>query len=755
MRPQRFQTLLTLALVVLGPALAVLTYWSFGQISELSRSTFFRAVIMADLVYVIVLIALVAKRVARMIAARRAKSAGSRLHLRLTGAFVLIALAPTILVAIFATVSLNFGLEGWFSDRVRQVLGNSLSAAEAYESEHIRDLTTDAERLADYLNRNKARYPLISTAELRELLTGGQQQMQRALPEAYIIDGAGTLRARGDRSYLFSYDAPSPEQIEEARADGPVIIEDFGNDELRALVYLPAFADRYLYVTRQVDGEVLGLLDETQETVRLYQQLEEDRGRLLLDFALIYLAFAAIVILAAIWGGLWFAERLARPVGRLAGAAQRVGAGDFDVRVKEESGDDEIAVLGRVFNRMTQQVKGQRDALISAHRDTENRRRLFEAVLSAVTAGVIGLDQEGRIEVMNRAASDLLGLDDDRATGLAIGEAVPDFARLFDRMRADGRTAVEDQVQVAHSDRVEDLLVRFATRRPGDSSEGYVVTFDSVTDLLSAQRMAAWADVARRIAHEIKNPLTPIQLSAERLRRKFGPALAEDRDAFEQYAEVIIRKTGDLRRIVDEFSRFARMPAPERTPQDLLRVITDAVHLQETGGQGITYTVELPEGPLMAVIDATMIGQAFTNLLKNAAEAIETRQARGDSFMPEIRLSARERGGALLIAIRDNGIGLPKGPRARLFEPYVTHREKGTGLGLPIVKKIVEEHAGTLELGHGPAFAEDGHRGAEVRLMLPLPEGAEAMKTENTQGPEKPEREGEEVGHEEAGTAAE
>ncbi|MEO1001048.1 MAG: HAMP domain-containing protein, partial [Pseudomonadota bacterium] len=379
-----------MTLAVLGPILVVATYWAFGQISDLSRSTFFRAVIMADLVYVIVLIALVAQRVARMIAARRARSAGSRLHLRLTGVFALVALAPTILVAIFATVSLNFGLEGWFSDRVRAVLGNSLAAAEAYELEHRQNLRADAELLAEYLNANKAQFPLISPAELRELLASGQQQMQRELPEAFVIDGTGALKARGDRSYLFAYDPPGSDAILAAREEGPQIIEDFAANELRALVHLPAFVDRYLYVTRTVDGGVLDLLDETQETVRLYQQLEEARGRLLFEFALIYLGFAVIVILAAIWIGLWFAERLARPVGRLAGAAQRVGAGDFDVRVKEETGDDEIAVLSRVFNRMTTQVKGQRDALVAANRETENRRRLFEAVLSGVTAGVIG-----------------------------------------------------------------------------------------------------------------------------------------------------------------------------------------------------------------------------------------------------------------------------------------------------------------------------------------------------------------------------
>ena len=706
-------------LIALGPILAALTFATFSDSVLLAGGGALRVVLLADFVYALIVAAFVARRLAEMLAARRKKSAGSKLHLRLMRVFTIVALAPTLLVAVFATITLNFGLEGWFSDRVRNVVANSLEAAQAYEEEHRRTLQTDATVLAQFLDEQKERYPLLTGGALRELLTRGQTQMQRALPKAYIIDGDGALRARGERSYLFDFNPPSAEDIARANAGEVVVIEDWANNEFRALLRLGAFADHLLYVSRDVDGNILSLLDETQATVRLYQQLEDERGRLLFEFALIYLGFALVVILGAIWMALWFAERLARPVGRLAAAATRVGEGDFDARVPEVRGDDEIALLGRAFNDMTRQVKGQRDALIEANIETERRRRLFDSVLSGVTAGVVGLDSEGRIEVMNAAGAALLDLDAEAAWGQPMREATPEFADLLARLGARPASVAQAEVRLQRRARERDLLVRVATRQSGDGKlEGYVVSFDDVTDLVVAQRMAAWGDVARRIAHEVKNPLTPIQLSAERLKRKFGPMVGEQRAALEQYADVIIRQTNDLRRIVDEFSKFARMPAPERKPLDLSKLLSEAVLLQENARPETRFRLELPEPAILALLDPTMINQAITNLLKNAQEAIETRQETGDATPGEIRVALTADGEALTIDIQDNGSGLPDKPE-RLFEPYVTHRAKGTGLGLPIVKKIVEEHDGRLDLMPAPVFEGAARAGAWARIVLP------------------------------------
>ncbi|MXU65763.1 sensor histidine kinase NtrY-like [Oceanomicrobium pacificus] len=738
-RQRRVQNALTICLVLLGPVLAGVTFLALGGFELRSSSSLLRGILLADFVYVLVIAGLVARRVAAMISARRRRSAGSELHLRLTAIFALIAMVPTIMVAVFAALTLNFGLEGWFSDRVRQVVGNSLAAAQAYENEHRINLQSDAQLLANFMSAQKQRFPGLGDAESREILNRGQSLMQRPLKEAYLISGDAAIQARGERSYLFNYEPPEPEAILGAQNGEVVVIQDWDNNEFRALIELPLYDDRFLYVTRDVDGSILNLLDDTRETVALYEQLEDDRGRLLFEFALIYLGFALIVILAAIWLGLWVAERLSRPVIRLAGAAQRVGEGDLDVRVREEESDNEFSQLGRTFNRMTEQLKEQRDALLEANAETERRRRLFDSVLSGVTAGVIGLDGEGQIDVMNTAASTLLGLKKGQAVGMELPRAVPEFAEIFATLAEEGREVAQGEVQLTRKGKAEILLVRMATRRSAMGEiEGYVVTFDDVTDLVSAQRMAAWGDVARRIAHEIKNPLTPIQLSAERLRRKYGPLVGEERDTLEQYADVIVRQTNDLRRIVDEFSKFARMRDPDRQRHDLMEIVRDAMLLFRAARPGFKVEIDSDVDSVTLLIDETMINQALTNVLKNAGEAIDTKieKSPNEEFAPEVRIRVRSEPGGISVAVQDNGIGLPD-QRSRLFEPYVTHRDKGTGLGLSIVKKIVEEHAGTLELADAPVFEGNTTFGAEVRLILPVDPEMQSGGTEPAQSSQK------------------
>ncbi|MBF9031535.1 HAMP domain-containing protein [Rhodobacterales bacterium HKCCE3408] len=722
-RQRRWRTAGTFGLVILGPVLVIASFVVLGPLAEVTDSPALRLVLLADLVYILVLAALAARQVARMVSARRARSAGSRLHLRLTGVFAVVALIPTVLVAIFATVTINLGLEGWFSDRVSTALGNSVDAAVAYQEEHRNDLAADAAALGAFLNGARQQNVFLSDGDLRQLLAQGQGRIQRGLREAFVIDGGGELRARGERSYLFDYEQPSEEDLARARDGELVVIEDWDVNEFRALLRLDAFADRYLYVSREVDGDIIQLLDETQQTVQLYRQLENERGRLLFEFGLLYLGFALIMIVAAIWLGMWFAERLARPVGRLASAAQRVGQGDLGVRVPEERGDDEIAMVGRLFNQMTKQLKLQRDALIEQNAATEARRRQFDSVLSSVTSGVIGLDADGRIDFMNRSAQTLLSLGKKVEHGRLLPDVVPEFEGLFEKLQERTGDTVQEELKIARRGQLESLLVRIATRRNADGApEGYVVAFDDVTDLVSAQRMAAWGDVARRIAHEIKNPLTPIQLSAERVQRKFSGKLDEaDAERLQELTGVIIRQTGDLRRIVDEFSKFARMPEPEKAPEDLTRILRDAVVLQQAGQPGMTWQVDIPTHPVRAAIDATLMGQALTNLLKNAGEATETLIEKGapDGYQPELRVALTETEVGAEITIADNGIGLPE-DRAKLFEPYVTTRDKGTGLGLPIVKKIVEEHGGTLDLTDAPQFGDSDHRGAMARIVLPV-----------------------------------
>ncbi len=721
-RLQRLQNGAALGLVLLGPLLALATYLMMGPLDQGSSSNGLRLVLLLDLIYVLKVAGLVLQRVARMVAARRSRSAGSRLHLRLTGVFALMALLPTVMVAVFAMLSVNMGLEAWFSDRVGRVVDSSVAAAQAYEEEHRRDLVTDARVLAQVIDATKEAAVYMNDGDIRQVLSSGQREIQRGLREAFVIDGSGTIRARGEQSYLFDYEEPTAEQIAQAYAEGVLVIRDWDNDEFRALIPLAAFPDRLLYVSRTVDGSILNLLDDTQETALFYKQRESERGRVLFEFGLLYLGFAVILILAAIWLGMWFAERLSRPVGRLTSAAQRVGAGDLDTQVREEEGDDEIAMLSTYFNQMTRQLKGQRDTLLANTQQIERRRRLFDSVLGSVSSGVVGLDAKGRVAFVNRAAERLLDWQEDQQS-VSLSRAVPEFAALFERLRVSPGGFVQEEIRVSRGTRQENLLVRMSTRiGEGGRREGYVVAFDDVTDLVAAQRMAAWGDVARRIAHEIKNPLTPIQLSAERIKRKFARQLApEEAESLEQLTDVVVRQTNDLRRIVDEFSKFARMPEPQTKQDSLTKLLREAVLLQESGQPDVRFAVALDAAPLWAEIDASMIGQALTNLIKNAGEAIESLREKGvpEGFQPEIRVESAVEGAEAVIRISDNGIGLPQ-DRARLFEPYVTTREKGTGLGLPIVKKIIEEHAGTLVLADAEPFQPGAHRGAMAVIRLPL-----------------------------------
>ena len=732
-RRRRVQNFATLGLVILGPVLVLATFLVFGPFDQGARSPALRIVLLADLVYVLLVAALVMQRVAKMIAARRSRSAGSNLHLRLTGVFTIMALIPTVTVAIFAVLTVNLGLEGWFSDRVRQVVGSSLSAAEAYEGEHRDNLMRNAQSLARVIDFEHSLTPFMRDPDLREVLTLGQQRFQPDMREAYVIDGVGELKARGERSYLFNFEKPSAAKIEEAREVGIAVIQDWNNNEFRAIVPLATFPDRLVYVSRDVDGQILNLLSETQENVRLYNQLESDRGQVLFQFGLVYLGFAVILILAAVWLGLWFAERLSRPVGRLTSAAQRVGEGNLDTQVIEEEGDDEISQLSRLFNQMTRQLKGQRDRLLENTEQIERRRRMFDSVLSSVTSGVVGLDAEGRVAFVNRSAERLLDWESTK-DNLELRVAVPEFGPIFEAVLQSSSGIVQDEVKVTRAGHLENLLVRMSVRQgEGGQIEGYVVAFDDVTDLVSAQRMAAWGDVARRIAHEIKNPLTPIQLSAERIKRKFSRELAEaDASKLSELTDVIVRQTNDLRRIVDEFSKFARMPEPERRAEDLCTLLSGAITLQKAGQPDVRFDVDLGGEPLEGQYDATMIGQALTNLIKNAGEAIETRREElGEDIVPQIKISARRVDNDAEISISDNGIGLPE-DRAKLFEPYVTTRDKGTGLGLPIVKKIIEEHGGSLKLEDAALFEGESHHGAMALIRLPLSLGSESDIKEDT-----------------------
>ena len=719
---RKFLTILAWSLILLGPILTGLTVSILQGEFGSKLSNILRLILLADGIYLLVVISIVGYAVMRMFAARRAKSAGSRLHMRLSRVFAIVALIPTVLVAVFAVVTLSIGVEGWFSKNVQNVVKSSLSAAEAYKNEQRDDLKIDLSFMSVRLNEYKKSNSFVSDSDLRVQLISIQKLIQRGLKEAYIIDRNANLRSRGELSYLFGYEEPSDEIMKSAELGDLIIIEDWPNNEFRSLIRLESFEDKYLYISRTVDGKILNLLDKTMESAITYNTMESQREKILWSYGLLYLGFATFVILSSILLGMLFAERLSRPVGRLAGAAQRLGAGDFDVKVIEEKGDDEIAMLSRVFNHMTKQVKRQRDDLIAANDYTERRRRLFDSVLSGVTAGVIGLSSDGNIGFINLAAQKLLNLNSDNHEGKSIQIAVPEFIDLFRLIQKNDNKTQQQEIKLTRAGAIEILLVRISARiSENELVEGYVITFDDVTNLVSAQRLAAWGDVARRIAHEIKNPLTPIQLSAERLKRKYSPIVGTEDSNLSQYCDVIIRQTNDLRRIVDEFSKFARMPEPIKRPTNVTKLLKDVILLFQVSSPKISIVFNNLYDDFKVSIDETMINQAFTNLIKNAGEAIESKlNSQPDlKFDPEIRITIDQIMNDLEITIEDNGIGLPNQGRSRLFEPYVTNRENGTGLGLSIVKKIIEEHNGSLELLDASPFSKTDSFGAKMRIVFP------------------------------------
>jgi two-component system nitrogen regulation sensor histidine kinase NtrY len=677
--------------------------------------------LIVDLVIGLTLGAVITWGIVRIWAARRAGSAGARLHVRLVGLFTLVAVVPAVIVAVLAALFFNFQVQGWFTERVRTAVENSVAVAEAYLNEHRHVIAADALAMANDLNRA---WPEIFANPTQASQTVQTQAAIRALSEAIVFDNTGRVLARAGLSASLEFDRPPFWAIENANNGEVILLTNETSDRVRALVALDTVPRAYLYVGRFVDQNVLRYLERTRKAANEYAQSESRRSKLQITMIGIFVVVTLLLLLAAVGVGLGIANRLTRPIGRLALAAERVRAGDLSVRVDERDAEDELGLLSRAFNRMTRQLEEQRREVVEANRQIEDRRRFTEAVLAGVSAGVIGLDAAARINLPNRSAAALLGSRIENLVGAHIDDVVPGAAELVDRARARPHRVVEEHLSIPGSVGTRTLLVRIAAEAGyGNRIDGFVVTFDDITELLAAQRKAAWADVARRIAHEIKNPLTPIQLSAERLKRKYLPQIVHDPLTFEQCTETIVRRVGDIGRMVDEFSAFARMPDPVFAPTDLRAVCRDAFALQRHARGDIDFELDLPDRQATVDGDVGLIGQAVTNLLQNAVDAIEGRSPDG-SALPRghVRLMLLPgdpaAGTGATIVIEDNGKGLPEENRARLTEPYVTTRVKGTGLGLAIVKKIMEDHGGSLRLedrrGTGNAV-----EGACILLVFP------------------------------------
>ncbi len=675
-----------------------------------------------DLVLLLILGAIVARRLLMLWSHRRRGLTGSRLQTRLVAAFSLTAIVPAILVGVSSVLFFNLGVEAWFSERVRTALDQSAEVADAYLAEHAGNLRSHVLAMARDLDRTG---PALFANEHNLNRTLETQAALRELSEAVVFRGDGRILGQTSLSFSLALALqPLPEDLV-PRVDPQTVLmlKTEAGDRVRALIGLGSAPDTYLFVGRLVDPLVIGHTERVAEAVDEFQDLEGRRSDLQIVFALVYMVAALLLLFVAMWFALQFALRLVQPIAALAGAAEQVRAGDLEARVEDETGSDELASLSRAFNRMTGQLAAQRHELVEANRQLDARRRFTESVLSGVSAGVIGLDEAGIVELPNRRALALLGVLHRDLVGARLEQAAPELAPLLETaMTSDDRRS-SGNVEIVRDGLVTNLMVRISLERGSNGSRsdedetrahsGYVVTFDDVTPLAAAQRKAAWGDVARRIAHEIKNPLTPIQLSAERLKRKYLSQIEDSPDVFEACTDTIVRQVGDLRHIVDEFSNFARLPSPVFATEEAVELVEHALTLQEIAGSGVTFERTYPEGPCPIGCDRRQMGQVLNNLIKNAIEAIGPC---GDGADGRIAVTVAEGGGHCIIRIEDNGRGLPPVPREKLFEPYVTHRDKGTGLGLAIAQRIVEEHGGRLDLRNNP------DSGACATAMLPLDE---------------------------------
>jgi two-component system, NtrC family, nitrogen regulation sensor histidine kinase NtrY len=674
--------------------------------------------------FVLAIMGIIGFQVVKLLKARK-RQAGAGLHFRIVTAFCTAALFPAVLLAVSATVSIDRIFDAFFSTRVKSIVSNSVEVAQSYMQESGQTIRSDVvgvgrevEEKAVLFQEDKAAFDRFFSAAVS----------LRAVPAAFIVNSKGELLSAASEGLAFR----APQSVDIARASsGRIVTVGWDANGVAALKKLLGFEDAYLYALRPVNPNVLRLLQRTQINIMQFTQLEQMRGQYQFVFAIMYVLLALTLLTSAIWYGLVTANRLVMPIRRLIGAAQEVSQGNLNVHLDDGFARDDIGRLGATFKQMTVDLKTQRDELMDANALLDERRRFIEAVLSGVTAGVIGVNPAGCVTLINRSAIELLRLKEEKLVGKPLKSSVPEFAEIIEKSKRQSRSKrVQAQITLVRESGERNFAVQ-VTREEEDAADfGVVVTFDDVTELTVAQRTSAWADVARRIAHEIKNPLTPIQLSAERLRRKYAGAITTDREIFDKCTDTIIRHVGDIGRMVDEFSSFARMPSAVFEEQDIREVVREAVILFQMSRPEIEYKIDMLKEPLIALCDRRLLTQAVTNLVKNASEAIDAHHnATQGAEKGRVVIRLRALDNRFNIEVIDNGVGLPKTDRHRLVEPYVTTRQKGTGLGLAIVQRITEQHGGVLELADAPA-ADGYQHGAWISMSIPVSLSSDKAETD-------------------------
>ena len=716
--PKGRSLLRLLAPVAIGLAL-VSAFLTFVVLTGLTRIEPTREVAVSFILMngatILVLVGIILREVWQVMQARRRGRAAARLHVQIVSLFSVMAVLPAVLVAIVANVTIERGLDRLFSGPTREVIENSLIIARAYMQEHAQLIRGDILGMANDIGRARPLYDQ-DRQSFREFLTASAAS--RNLPGAMLIDKDRHVLESAETGIPLAFAAPPADFLSNVNENEPEIAVLPEQNYVAALIRLRAFNDTFLYVARQLDPHVVDQLKQTEASVAEYAEIEARRLGVQVNFALIFAVIALTILMASILLGLNFANSLVTPIRRLMGAAHMVSTGDLHVQVPVLRSEGDLAQLGETFNKMTQELRTQRDELVNASDLIDSRRRFIEAVLSSASAGIIGVDASGSVGILNRSAEKLIGHAESETLDHPLSDVLPELDDMMKTARESTQRLVQGQITINRDGHERNLSVRVTAEQTSQTRDSYIITLDDITELVSAQRTSAWADVARRIAHEIKNPLTPIQLSAERIRRKFGKSIVEDKAVFEQCTDTIVRQVDDIRRMVDEFSRFARMPKPVIEGEDVADTVRQAVFLMRVGHPDVDIEADVKEEPLRAKFDRRLISQALTNIIKNASEAIEAVPAEELGRGRIDVIAAREKDD-IVIDVIDNGIGLPKVSRARLLEPYVTTREKGTGLGLAIVGRVLQDHGGRIEL-HDAAEMRPGARGAWMRLRFAI-----------------------------------
>src|SRR6478672_11096581 len=664
---------------------------------------------------ILLLVGIIIREVWQVMQARRRGRAAARLHIQIVSLFSVIAVLPAVLVAIIANVTIDRGFDRLFSGPTREVIQNSLIVAHAYMQEHAQAIRGDILGMANDIAQAR---PLFDQDRrtFRELLTANAAA--RNLPGAMLIDKDRNVLESAQTGIKQEFTTPPQEFLSNVDENEPQIAVFPEANYVAAVIRLRAFNDTFLYVARLLDPRVVAQLRQTEASVAEYAELESRRLGLQVNYALIFAVIALTILMASILLGMNFANWLVAPIRRLMNAANLVSTGDLHVQVAVHGSGGDLAQLGETFNKMTQELRTQRDELVNASDLIDSRRRFIEAVLSSASAGIIGVDASGNVGILNRSAEKLIGHAESETMDHPLSDVLPELDDMMKTAREGTQRLVQGQITITRDGHERNLSVRVSAEQTSQSRDSYIITLDDITELVSAQRTSAWGDVARRIAHEIKNPLTPIQLSAERIRRKFGKVIIEDKGIFEQCTDTIVRQVDDIRRMVDEFSRFARMPKPVMEGEDVADTVRQAVFLMKVAHPDIDIEADIKQAPMHAQFDRRLISQALTNIIKNATEAIEQVPAE-ELGKGRIDVVASREHDDILVDVIDNGIGLPKVARQRLLEPYVTTRQKGTGLGLAIVGRVLEDHGGRIELKDASDFRE-GQRGAWMRLRFAI-----------------------------------